>query len=140
MFAQTLDGSVAYASGDGRQTVLSAAAALEQQQRILQTTMRADRARERVGAETQGRVAEREFVQQYNAQDLDQQQRIASSSKVTVSPSKFAARICRKQAGFQSAVPPPDFTAGHRDKRVRGLNMANSMGRQGGKLAGSTYR
>ena len=43
MFAQNPDGSVAYPSGDGRQSVLSAAAELEQQQRILQATSKADR-------------------------------------------------------------------------------------------------
>ena len=79
-FAQNPDGSVAFASGDGRQSVLSAAAELEQQQRILQATLRADRARERSGTETEGRVAERDFVGQYNAQDLDQQQRVLQAT------------------------------------------------------------
>ena len=75
-FAQNPDGSVAFASGDGRQSVSSAAAKLDQQQRILEAAFRADRAREKSGTETEGRVAEREFIGQYNAQDLDQQQRV----------------------------------------------------------------
>ena len=87
MFAQNPDGSNAYASGDGRQSVLSAAAELEQQQRILEAAFRADRARENSGTETEGRVAEREFIGQYNAQD-DQsaQDSLYSSSEASTDP------------------------------------------------------
>ena len=59
MFAQNPDGSVVEQ---------------QQQRRILLAASKADRARERTSTETEGRVAERDFIGQYNAQD--QQRRI----------------------------------------------------------------